>query len=670
MKRQVSLNNNSFDRAGITKDCQEAVCEYIWNGFEAGASKIHVDLQGAPLSEAFSITISDNGEGISFDNLDNTFGAFLSSIKNDSTIRIKSQTNKGKGRFSYLSFSYSAQWKTVYRSNGELKSYFISMNSTNKSSFDTTEPITETRLKETGTVVTFPLEDENTRSQLSFQNMKQKLLEEFSWYLFLNRDKNFSLEYMGELLDYSEYINTSLSRSHVETIDDKTYKIDLVVWNSSVANTSKIYYLSENGEVLWTENTSFNKNKVEFYHAVSVASKYFEPTMFLRQGEENDLLDTDESEKQRSIFRQLRKTISQMVSSVLKEFLVVKADKQLADMEERGSYPTFPDDDYGQLRKRDFENVTRELYCVEPKIFYRLNDTQEKSLLGFLNLLLSSEERENVLQIVDEVVRLTPEERRDFAGILKQTKLQYIIGAINIIEKRIAVVSELKKIVFDYSSFANERDHIQKIIEQHFWLFGEQYNMLTSDKNLKTSLQAYEKIADQSALPIDKMSIASNEALQRIDIFLYSQRIQEDSSSEMLIVELKAPHIRLTSEVFNQIVRYANTIRKEPRFTSVNRTWRYFAICSEIDDDVKVKYKNFEHYGKKGLADVIDNFELYALSWDDVFQSFEARHSFLLEKLKLDYSQVAKELGICSTSPKAKIDITNLTQELVSMEAR
>ena len=87
------------------------------------------------------------------------------------------------------------------------------MNSTNKSSFDTTEPITETRLKETGTVVTFPLEDENTRSQLSFQNMKQKLLEEFSWYLFLNRDKNFSLEYMGELLDYSEYINISLSRT-------------------------------------------------------------------------------------------------------------------------------------------------------------------------------------------------------------------------------------------------------------------------------------------------------------------------------------------------------------------------------------------------------------------------------------------------------------------------
>ena len=47
-KWQVSLNNDSFDRAGITKDCKDAVCEYIWNGFEAGASKVSVSLQGAP----------------------------------------------------------------------------------------------------------------------------------------------------------------------------------------------------------------------------------------------------------------------------------------------------------------------------------------------------------------------------------------------------------------------------------------------------------------------------------------------------------------------------------------------------------------------------------------------------------------------------------------------
>lgn len=70
MKRQVSLNNNSFDRAGITKDCKDGVCEYIWNGFEAGASKVSVALQGTPLQEAMALLISDNGTGIPYESFD------------------------------------------------------------------------------------------------------------------------------------------------------------------------------------------------------------------------------------------------------------------------------------------------------------------------------------------------------------------------------------------------------------------------------------------------------------------------------------------------------------------------------------------------------------------------------------------------------------------------
>lgn len=669
MKWQVSLNNNSFDRAGITKDCKDAICEYIWNGFEAGATRVSVSLQGSPLTEAISLIVSDNGAGIPFETLNETFGAFLSSIKNDLTIRIKSQVNKGKGRFSYLSFSSSAEWTTVYNPDGELKSYAIRTDSIDRSQFDTTDPKTEDVIKETGTTVVFPLSDANITDQLSYASMRQKLLEEFAWYLYLNKDKGTSLEYMGVSLDCAQYINTDLSKTITEKIEGYDFKIDLIVWNSNVSNSSKIYYLSENGEILAAQNTSFNKNTVSFYHAVFVTSTFFKSDMFFPPEEESDQTEIETQSDQRTIFRKLRKKISSLVSTALKSFLVKQADERLAEMEKKGNYPRFSDDDYGQLRKKDFENVTRELYCVEPRIFYKLNDTQEKSLLGFLNLLLSSEERENVLQIVEQVVNLTSEQRKNFAEILKRTKLQYIVEAISIIEKRIAIVTELKRIVYDYTSFANERDHIQKLIEQHFWLFGEQYNMLTADKNLRTSLQEFEKITEQPNNPNDTLAITEKEALQRIDVFLYSQRIQENSSSEMLIIELKAPHIKLSLDVFNQIVRYANTIRKEPRFASSNRVWRFFAVCSEVEDDVRVKYKNFEQFGKKGLADIIDNFELYALSWDDVFQSFEARHSFLLDKLKLDYSQVSAELGFSEASPQSKNDVTTITQELLALKA-
>lgn len=671
MKRQVSLNNNSFDRAGITKDCKDGVCEYIWNGFEAGASKVSVALKGTPLQEAMALLISDNGTGIPYESFDDTFCAFLSSTKNNSTIRIKSQSNKGKGRFSYLAFSSEAEWTTVYETDGVLKKYTIKTDSCDRSQFDTTEPEIVANLAETGTTVIFPLSDANTTDQLAFVNMRQKLLEEFAWFLYLYKDKGYALEYMGYPLDISQYINTELSSSCIESVGDVTFNISVVVWKNNVSNSSKIYYLTEAGEIAATENTSFNKNKVGFYHAVFVSSKYFKPDMFLPQEDDGGQMAMEEGSQddQRSVFRQLKKIIVSLVTTALKSFLVLQADVKLEEMEKKGNFPKFSDDEYGKLRKKDFETVTRELYCVEPQIFHKLNDTQERSLLGFLNLLLSSEERENVLQIIEQVVNLTPEQRRTFAGVLQRSQLQYIVEAISIIEKRVTVVEELKKIVFDLTTFANERDHVQKIIEQHFWLFGEQYHMLTSDKNMATSLQEYEKITESVDLP-NGISMTDKESLQRMDIFLYSQRIQEDRSSEMLVIELKAPHVKLSLDVFNQIVRYANTIRKEPRFTSNNRVWRFFAVCSEVEDDVKVKYKNFEHLGKKGLADVIGNFELYALSWDDVFQSFEARHDFLLSRLKLDYSQVSAELGVGDNPLTSRTDVTDLTQKLLALKAQ
>ncbi len=669
MKWQVSLNNNSFDRAGITKDCQDAVCEYIWNGFEAGASKVSVSMQGVPLQEAMILVITDNGAGIPFDGFGDTFGTFLSSVKNGSSIRIKSQSNKGKGRFSYLSFSSSAEWRTVYEDKGQFKQYIISTSAVDRSRFDTTEPSSVSPDSGTGTSVSFPLMDVKVTDQLSFTNMKQKLLEEFAWYLHLNSSKNFTLEYMGIVLDVSQYINTELSKTCTETIGDSAFKIDTVVWNKSVSNSSKIYYLSNAGDIVNVENTSFNKNKVNFYHAVFVSSDYFKPNMaFSTNQDESSLFEIVVPEDQRNILRTLKRIILTQVSEVFKQFLILQADVKLAEMEDKGNFPEFSNDEYGKLRKKDFQTVTRELYCVEPRIFHKLSDTQERSLLGFLNLLLSSDERENVLKIVEQIVSLTPEQRETFAEVLQRSKLQYIVDAISIIERRVAVVEELKRLVFTASAFANERDHIQKLIEQHFWLFGEQYHLLTADKNLTTSLREFESITGTDVVS-NSLSMTDKEARQRIDIFLYTQRVQEDSTSEMLIIELKAPHVKLSLDVFNQIVRYANTLRKEPRFASTNRVWRFFTVCSEVEDDVKVKFDNFKHHGKKGLADIIGNFELYALSWDDVFQAFEARHNFMLSKLQLDYSQVASELGLNDEKLESKEAVTEVTDKMLALNA-
>lgn len=50
----------------------------------------------------------------------------------------------------------------------------------------------------------------------------------------------------------------------------------------------------------------------------------------------------------------------------------------------------------------------------------------------------------------------------------------------------------LKRIVFDLPNYANERDHVQKIMEQHYWIFGEQYNLVSADQRMQKALESYD----------------------------------------------------------------------------------------------------------------------------------------------------------------------------------
>lgn len=185
------------------------------------------------------------------------------------------------------------------------------------------------------------------------------------------------------------------------------------------------------------ETTSFNRNTVEFNHSVFVKSDFFD-------GQENDCMEmesdqislfTDEDDKK--VYKELKKFIAKFIEKKIGNYMSQKADDAVRQMiEERKTFPKFPDDPYGKMQKQDLEKVTKEIYKIEPKIFYKLKPVQEKSLLGFLNLLLNSRERENVLTIVEQIVELTPEQRQDFSDMLRKTKLENVIETIKFVQDR------------------------------------------------------------------------------------------------------------------------------------------------------------------------------------------------------------------------------------------
>ena len=189
MEMLLSVKNQSVETSGITKDYKEALSEYIWNGFEANATKVSVSYTINDLDGIDTITISDNGSGITYNSLEDTFGAFLVSNKNSLSFRLKSKTNKGKGRFSFTCFSSLAHWNTSFiDSDGKVKTFSIDLSDENKQRIDYSEASIN-KNEETGTTVTFYNIKGLLSSDLSYDSLQDYFLNEFAWYLYLNRYK-------------------------------------------------------------------------------------------------------------------------------------------------------------------------------------------------------------------------------------------------------------------------------------------------------------------------------------------------------------------------------------------------------------------------------------------------------------------------------------------------
>ena len=273
---------------------------------------------------------------------------------------------------------------------------------------------------------------------------------------------------------------------------------------------------------------------------------------------------------------------------------------------------------------------------------------------------------EEKIRIQDEII---DNQEKIIANTEKLAKLENIIDTIRYLEERFRVIEVLREIVYDLNKFTNERDHIQKLVEKHFWLFGEQYNLASADQRMRKALEGYTNILyGEPDVKVDLKPDAEN--ARRMDIFLCDNRMVETSfgalEEENIIVELKAPKVVLTKKVYRQIEDYMDYVRRQPAFNGVSRRWKFIAVCTEVDEDVKSRYKTFEDRGKVGLVNQVENYEVYALTWDDVIKSFELKYHPLLDRLKYDREQVANELMGDSDQKDGREKVEALTGAVLS----
>ncbi|WP_243349366.1 ATP-binding protein [Parabacteroides sp. FAFU027] len=666
-KHTTKITSKSVEQSGLPTDYRKAIAEYIWNGFDANASEIQITISYNEINFIDHFSITDNGTGINIESIDDTFGNFLDSQKSQTFNKdgfVKGK--KGKGRFSFGHFSNKAIWNTVYKTeNDNYLNYKIEIDKSSLNHFNTSDKIIS-KVKTTGTTVSFESFTKLTADLIINESFYDYLACEFGWFLFLNKDSGYSIKVNGYEIDYLSIIDKALDFN--ETFDDYPFDIKFIRWRKNIGDKYYYYFLNPEKKEIERKHTSFNNKTEDFHHSVYIESPYFEN--FRLSNSDLPKLDLGFKDQNDKVFKALLEFLKDKLSIEEKLFIKeLKANELILKFNKQKIFPIFKSGKYEQLRKVDLETVVKEIYCIQPKIFQGLNIQQSKTIVGFLNLLLDSEQREDILNILDKIVQLSDAERTELSNVLNRTKLSAIVSLVKLLRNRYLTVQGLKALVFDFEKFTNERDHIQQVVESNYWLFGEQYHLVSADQNLEILLNNYLSFLEDGNKEYQKIN--SKSRLKRPDIFIARQSSKPDTINneleieENIIVELKRPSVVIGKSQFDQIEEYIRLIIKEPRFSSELRCWKLYLIGKDVDEWIIDRYESQKSKGQRFLVESVRNYEIYALKWDDLFKLFDIRHKHLINKLEFKESIIDElsENGLLDGKDKSSV----LTNELISM---
>lgn len=637
-KHTAKITSKSIEQSGLPTDYRKALAEYIWNGFDANASRIDINFDANEVGYINHLSIIDNGTGIDISTLDDTFGNFLDSQKEQSfsaTGFVKGK--KGKGRYSFTNFCHKAYWNTTFNKSDKLLNYTISIEKSDSVNYAVSDEKTVKKNTNTGTKVSFEEFFNLTGDLLESEDFQQFLAQEFGWFLYLNKDKGYKLLVNGDEINYKSIIADT--DSFDLPIGKNDFKITYIRWSKKIGEKYFYYFLNSKQLEVGRRHTSYNNKAIEFHHSLYIESSYFDEFEETKEDEPTIGFFQNQADE---TFKALVSHLNLYLEEKEKEFIKEnKADELIKKYNKEGIFPKFRANAYEKLRKQDLENVVKEIYCVEPKIFLKLNKSQSKTLVGFLNLLLDSEERENILEILESVTKLDEDEREELAKTLKNTELTHIVSLVRFLEDRFKVINTLKVLVYDLEKYTNERDHIQKVIESNYWLFGEQYHLVTADDNFEILLHNYLHFVESNKDKKPKISsLNQKNKLKRPDIFICRQdfyvdpQTQGDVIEENIMVELKRPSITIGVDQYRQIENYMRFIVEEEQFNSQHRKWKFILVGKKVDRYINDLYENQRDKGKKFLIYSVKNYEIYAMTWDDIFTDYRLKNRHMVDKLK------------------------------------
>ncbi|MFC2118333.1 ATP-binding protein [Bacteroidota bacterium] len=331
-------------------------------------------------------------------------------------------------------------------------------------------------------------------------------------------------------------------------------------------------------------------------------------------------------------------------------------------------------------KNKEFENFQEKLHT--DKYYPYLNETDEKKrrskVIVFDKLAYIVEEKyqvlkedkklrevvyplinraignDNITEVLKNILKLNDDYISKFKSIMDNSDLEDILIFNEKVISKLQTLDFFDKLIYsDITKHVRERTELHKFLENTLWIFGEQYNDCTSlfsDKSLYNNLFHLRNEVMKTELSKKKNDNVIDEITGKsksiTDLFLYSEKIIDDDNKEILVVELKAPRVKIGQKEIEQAQKYAFEIENQGKYSD-HLNYTIILVSSDLNARGQQLFKGAnKHFNHPYLywQNENENISIWIVKWSDLFNNLRRKLNYMSKGLKVKDKSVLSKI--------------------------
>ncbi|MFD6886266.1 ATP-binding protein [Streptomyces sp. NPDC059957] len=623
--RRVHLEaaEDHVERLAREHDPVGAVKELIWNALDADAKRVSIVIERSATGSVEKVTVADDGGGITPEGCGTAFekiGGSWKKVTRTSLMGRPLHGRAGQGRLKAFALGASIRWTTVADGIDGRRRTVISAQSASRNDFQIGDSIAT--VEDLGTVVEAWGRQSSVLHKLTVEKARSQITTEFAPYLAMYPEVQ--IEFDGAAIDPKGVIQKETERevTFEHTGVTETAVLRIIEWDMRVDR--ELHLCDASGVTVEITEMRIQAPGFDFTAYVQWSRMAEHRGDFLL-GEMSD-----------SPVSALLAATRQYLRDYFRLRTVERRQEVVSRWKDAGLYPYEGDAD------TEAEKVERETFDIVAATIHRHMPRPIKQQKATLALLRESVKYQpgHVNRILDEVFRLSSDDKSELDRLLNRTSLSSIIKASSSVADRLDFLAALSHMVFDPEAkkLVKERTELHKILENETWVFGEHYQLLVSDRSLNQVLDRHLAVMQRDSMNPDPV-YREDGSVGIVDLMLSRARREHDRMQH-LVVELKAPKVKVTDKELAQIKSYAHAVIRDPQFADVRVEWDFWLITSEMNDLVRIESRQKDK--PRGcvwdISDAGYSVRVWVKTWSDLIEESKGRLQYFKEHFDHDPS--------------------------------